>query len=158
MITQANKMYLIELLVFLSQKIGTKNVYVVPCDLLPEKIDTPAYIIFNTMPLKGNCESRIGHWIALHISADGSGSYFDSYGFPPTVTSIKHFIRMHCRRLNYNKIQIQQLQSDVCGKYAAMFLYYMHKNFSMECFVNYFSRNFVVNDILVDKMYQKYNN
>lgn len=153
-------MYLIELLVFLSKKIGSKNIYVVPCDLLPEKIDAPAYIIFNTLPLKRKIvagESNIGHWTALHISENGAGSYFDSYGYPPTIKSIKLFIQKNCKTISYNKIQLQQLQSDVCGKYSALFLYYLHKNVSMDDFVKYFTHNFVINDILVHRMYEKHN-
>lgn len=142
-------MYLYELKDFLERKINSHNLYVTSCDRLPSNIKLPSFFIINLSP----STSPGTHWVALTIDVDGIAYYFDSYGFKPENPMIRSFIKMHSKRFEYCHRQLQQLQSRVCGKYAALFLYYWERGCSMNDFLKKFSCNLVLNDALVEKMY-----
>lgn len=93
----------------------------------------------------------VSHWIGLFIERQrpGSqrrGSYMDSYAFRPRSFQLTDFISKNCTRVDYCGRQLQQLQSTVCGMYAACFIIHMTKGYSFKSFVDKFSKNLVIND------------
>lgn len=86
------------------------------------------------------------------------GFYFDSYGLPPppSVPAIQNFIKKHCSSLDYNRRQLQQLHSDTCGKFAAMFLVSYFRGVSPQQFIYDFTQNLWQNDFTINNMFKKY--
>ncbi len=66
------------------------------------------------------------HWISIYISGL-NGFYFDSFSAMPPKNIINFFKRYKIR-WNYNKQQIQDLDSSSCGYFCVYFLYFMNKN------------------------------
>jgi hypothetical protein len=143
-------MFLYELLEFVKEK-KLVNVFVVPSDMIPQAFDLPAGFIINLSP-----SSHHGtHWIAIFISVHGSATYFCSFGMPPTVNTIKNFLRMSCKSHVWNRQQLQKIKSDWCGAYAAAFLFYAFKGVSLDSFLKHFSSNLFLNDMLISKMFKR---
>lgn len=148
-------MYLYELQAFLDRKVPKNDVFVVPYDMLSTlKFDLPAGFIVNLS--KAN---EVGtHWTSFWIDEHGRASYFDSYGFKPAHREILNFLKMHCKSWVYNDRQFQQPQSNVCGFYAAAFIFYMARNISIDIFKKQFTHNLTINDIIIAKIFEKINN
>lgn len=91
-------------------------------DKLPKlKVKKPSCFIINTDP-----SSKPGtHWVAIYFPKKGSAEYFDSFGFKPKIKSITNFLTANCKRYTYNKIQLQNIFSTVCGNYCCEYL--MHR-------------------------------
>lgn len=147
-------MYLFQIKDFLERKLPGKNAFVTSVDCLPRRVSLPVGICSNL----SNAGEPGSHWVGITITSDGVGEYFDSYGFKPTSPEILHFLKMHCKSWSFNKHQVQQLQSKVCGLYAVMYLYYKLNNVSMTQYIKHFSKNLYLNDYYVEKMYVKFNN
>lgn len=120
-----------------------------PCDRLPLDFSVPAGFIINLSPA-GTLGS---HWVALYIDGAANGHYFDSYGFKPLVKDVRKFISKHCRTISYNERQLQHIQSNICGRYASVFIITMFHGVSMESFVHGFSKNTLINDIVMNRKY-----
>lgn len=143
-------MYLFELQAFADMRIPARNIFVVPADLLPSSFRLPAGFIINLSP-----STHPGtHWVSLWIDERGCATYFDSYGFPPRTREIKSFIRLHCKKLISSPSQCQQLQSKVCGYYAACHLFYASQGVEVKIFLGKFCKNLKLNDMLIKKMYR----
>lgn len=88
------------------------------CDDLPQRVTLPAAFVINLSE-----KHTLGsHWVSLFIDIYGKAYYCDSYGMPPDNLHIKNFIRMHSKSMNYNKKQLQHMNSMKCGKYACIFV------------------------------------
>ena len=125
------------------------NVYA--ANRLPMYTHVPTYIICNL-----DTDNKPGtHWIALHIDANGSGQYFDSYGRAPTRYHLE-FLKRNCKRWDWNVDTIQNDWTSVCGEYCLMYLLYKFRRFSMDSFVKIFTGNTLYNDVLVDTMFRSY--
>lgn len=152
-------MYLFELKNFARRKINAE-VHVVPYDLLDKiKFTPPCGFIVNL-----SAASEPGsHWIALWLdpktkNEENSGCYlFDSYGFDARVDKINEFLKKTCNNWHHNEKQLQQVQTGVCGMYAATFLYYISNGVSPAAFLRNFSNNLFINDYVIEKMYIKLN-
>lgn len=152
-------MYLFQLKNFVEKKIKTK-IHVVPYDMLENiQFTPPCGFIVNL-----SAASEPGtHWIALWIdpdnkSLDNCGCYlFDSYGFDARVDKIKDFLDKYCSKWAHNERQLQQIQTGVCGMYAAAFLYYVSNGLTPAAFLRNFTNNLYVNDYIIEKMYKKLN-
>lgn len=144
-------MFLYELSEFLLKKIFSHEVYVVPCDRLPSNFTLPAGFIVNTSP-----STHPGsHWIAIFIDESGNATYFCSFGMKPKVKSIQNFLKLKCKSIKYNTVQLQKLNSPYCGQYAAVFLFYSFQGIKLETFQKHFSPNLALNDHLILKMYSR---
>lgn len=143
-------MYDYEIASILDRKLNTK-VYVGPCDLIPCQFSLPAGFVVN---LSSQNESGT-HWIAIFVDEKGHGTYFCSFGMKPAVRSIQLFLRMHCKTVTINKTQLQNQQSTVCGEYAVLFLIYSFKGISLTQFLKLFSKNLILNDKLIEKMFSR---
>lgn len=60
------------------------------------------------------------HWIAIFVLNSAEIEYFDSYGLPPTVPSIKKFVQQY-PNFHYNSTRLQGY-STCCGQYCTLFL------------------------------------
>lgn len=101
------------------------------------------------------------HWVALYIKrskkrGERRGYFLCSYGFLPKSWYLTDFIKRICRHVTYNTTQLQQLQSSVCGKYAACFIIHMIKGYPFKDFIDKFSKNLLINDHFIEKVYQYY--
>lgn len=142
-------MYQYELAAFLKRRIPNQHVYVVPSDLLPRQFALPAGFIVNLSP----SDHGGSHWIAIFINAYGHGTYFCSFGMKPKVKTIQDFLRMHCKTVQINKQQLQATHSKYCGEYAAMFLISSFNGLGLSRFLQQFSTNLILNDMLIRKMF-----
>lgn len=146
-------MYLFQIKNFFEQKLWDKNLTVVPLDMLPKKITLPAGFVIN---LSTASESGT-HWVAVYINARKHGLYFDSYGFEPKSLTIQQFLNKNCVSWSYNRKQLQQIHSRVCGLYAATFLYYITQDVDFEIFLRQFTKNLLINDFIIEKIFVKLN-
>lgn len=143
-------MYLYELLNFVRRNV-TPKVYVCPADMLPRNFKLPAGFIINM----SKAAEQGSHWVSLWIDEAGNGTYFDSYGLKPLVDEIKFFIKLHTKKMNFSKRQLQQLHSRECGPYAAAFIYYISRGCTLEMFLHQFGKNLTINDYVIAKMFKK---
>lgn len=125
-----------------------KGVY--PCDALPTSFRLPAAFVVNLSPH----DEPGTHWVALYISECGYAYYFDSFGMKPTNFHIIAFLRMHSKRVDYNKNQLQHITSNKCGRFCCVFIVNALKRNSIRSFISRFGINLYVNDIIVENMYK----
>ncbi len=122
-------------------------------DTLPSAfLARPVSLIVNSDPI-----SKPGtHWLAITIDACGNGEYFDSYGLKPFVPHHKRFLSSACKTWKYNHVDLQSIQSSVCGHYCAMYLLFKSHGYTLKDFVNCFTNDCGKNDTLVEKMFLRY--
>lgn len=123
---------------------------VFPCDALPTSFRLPAAFVINLSPH----DEPGSHWVALHISQSGDAFYFDSFGVKPTNFHIIAFLKMHTKRVDFNKKQIQHISSNKCGRFCCVFVVSALRNCSIDRFVSRFGLNLYVNDFVVENMYK----
>ena len=87
------------------------------------------------------------HWVALFFDSNGLAEYFDSYGLPPHLPEIKHFLSNNCVNWKYNAKLLQSVRFAVCGQYCIYFLLFRCTCMSMSRIVHPFSNEeFIKND------------
>lgn len=119
------------------------------CDKLPTRINLPALMIVN---LSRNTE--IGtHWVSIYIDNFSNGYYFDSFGIPPRNKFIIHYLEIHVEKFYYNIIQLQHISSVKCGKYCCVFAISVLKYRTIDNFINKFSKNLFINELVIENMY-----
>ncbi len=110
-------------------------------DTLP---DIPRLLVCNTDP-----SHRPGrHWIAIHVSYDGCGEFFDSFELPPHPI-FEHYMNIHCRKWTWNTKQLQSLTSCVCGFYCCFYCSLRCRGFDLNHIVHSFTRDTAFNDFIV---------
>lgn len=125
------------------------NAYVCASNRLPLFTSKPVYIISNLDP-----DYKPGsHWIAIHITNEGYGEYFDSYGRKPTGHHLL-FLKRNSKMWIYNSKEIQNDFSSVCGEYCLMYIYFKYKGKQMYDFLEKFSDMTLCNDVIVKKMFE----
>lgn len=124
---------------------------VFPADKIPWKWTRPCAIIANT-----DDSTKAGtHWIAMYLSHDGRGTYFDSYGVPPRDLRFIRCLRRNCRSYQCNRKQLQCLTTSVCGHYCIVVLYWLSNGLSLSSFLRNFTNDTERNDKLIVKMFRK---
>ena len=120
-------------------------------DTLPRHIiKKQGYYIINTDPIRKPGR----HWVAAAIDCHGHGEFFDSYGMSPYTPEHRQFLNRHCKSWKYNHVDLQALDSTVCGQYCVMYLLHKAHGYSLPDFVNmYFSDNCNENDKIVSRMF-----
>ena len=108
---------------------------------LPIEANYPCALVVNTDP----CDEPGEHWVALYLTPDGQGEYFDSYGLPP-MGRVKKFLGQKTWNVIYNGQQLQGLTSSTCGHYCLFYLLHCCRNYSMEDIVNMFEIDTARND------------
>lgn len=134
--------------------IKSRTVGVYPADRIPEVWAKPAAIVANT---DGHKQPGT-HWVAMYVSRDGRGWYFDSYGIPPIIPQHLRRLRQNCKFFHYNAIQLQGPESQTCGHYCVMFLHFMSTGLGIHRFRSAFSTDLTKNDEIVYDYYKGYVN
>lgn len=130
---------------------------VLACDQLPTKViwNLPTMVIVNThtSDLPGE------HWLAVYISEDRVGCFFDSFGNKPDYgrfpTMIADFLNTSCTTQQYSTRQVQDFTSTTCGQHCVFFLYHMAKGCSYEEVISKYSFNLAKNDNMVSAFVKK---
>lgn len=126
------------------------NVYA--ANRLPNSISLPCGIVVNTDP-----DYKEGsHWIAIFIDKFRNGEYFDSYGLPPFVAHHKRFLRTNCKTFVFNTQEMQSLNSDVCGQYCLLYLYFRAHGRSLVDFQRIFCSDSIKNDSILVYNFNQY--
>lgn len=114
------------------------------CNKLPQRvIEKPACFIINTDPSNKPGE----HWVAVYVPKRGKCEYFDSFGLPPQKDQIIKFILRISQSFKYNKKQLQNILSTVCGNYCCEFLLWRCRGKNMNSFVKLYDvTNTIKND------------
>lgn len=149
-----NTLELEEYLTHLKLVSARLHVGVSASDNLPKMSGKPVAFICNTDPhyLPGT------HWVAIFITENGYGYYFDSFGRPPSGT-ILMFILRNIRRWFCNLNFIQDISSKICGQYCVLFLLYSNVIYgSMNKFLNIFGVNCKENDAICLNLFKIYFN
>jgi len=112
-------------------------------DQLPPIHKRPCVIISNTDP----CSKPGQHWVAMNFKRDGTGEYFDSFGYPPLSEDLINHLNLYCPSgWKYNNRIFQSIDSNVCGLYCIL---YVKRKCTSKKFYNLFTRDSLLNDALV---------
>lgn len=123
-------------------RIRGHTVGVFAADRIPRIWSKPAAFVFNT-----ERHNKSGsHWVAIYVSKEGRGWYFDSFGRPPMIPEYRDRIARNCHAFTWNKQSLQSDFSNVCGQYCIMFLHYMSTGMGIKRFLENFSHNARSND------------
>lgn len=139
-----------ELLKPISQFVG-----VYPCDAIPNFSSRPCALIVNTDTANEPGE----HWIAIILKEKGKALYFDSFGFPPLISSMQKYINENAPNgFKYNCITLQHPNSKTCGLYCAAFVALWSRKWTLRMFTNFFSgrfgRDLAANDNYLMSLFQ----
>lgn len=135
----------------------TKTVFtdVLPSDRLPHEIrKRPRGFVLNVDP-----SNKPGsHWIAIYLTADGKGEFWDSYGAKPGFYSqnFSQFLNKQCSTFTWNKRVLQAPSSNVCGQYALFFALHRCRHIPMSTIANMFTDSKQWNDTLVRDFIHKW--
>ena len=130
-----------------------KGVY--SLDMLPSTLNPPINIIINTDPSYMPGE----HWVSIHISEDGFGEYFDSFGIPPLKIEIFNYLEKMCEKgWTYNKVALQHVTSDTCGHYCVLNIIFRCQNLSLQNFISKFNSNTLRNDERMREIFGNFTN
>lgn len=118
------------------------------CDQLPfgKPFHAPSFFIVNTHPASYPGE----HWLALTLEEDGTGTFFDSFGYPPHYSfypsDIFAFLRDNCTRIRYNTKQIQHELSSACGHHCVYYLTHRARGFTFNQVLSLYTDDKIRND------------
>jgi len=94
------------------------------------------------------------HWVMLFFSPKVGAIYFDSFGLPVLHKEILDFV--NGLPLQYNKEQLQNAYSMLCGAYVCVFAAKLAAGYSIQSIrAKYFSRNTLLNDRIIKALYKK---
>jgi hypothetical protein len=145
----------LELRKYLHNK-NEKNIFkgVYSSNNLPNSFSVPAAFIVNLSPTY----SPGTHWVVIYIEKNHNIDYFDSFGIPPRETSILSFLKRHGKTIFYTNQQIQHILSRNCGKFSAVFVMFKILNKPTEYFLRLFTRNLILNDLLIENYFMYFLN
>lgn len=109
---------------------------VFPSDVvLPRRIPGAYIINYDTSQGLGT------HWVSIYMDTNEIAYYFDPYGFPPLIDSIKNNLDRLSKVWIYNDVCYQDLSpsSYACGHYCIAFLIFKHLGFSHSFIKKFFS-------------------
>lgn len=128
-----------------------------PSDQLPERplTNLPTMVIINTHP-----SDLLGkYWLAVYLSRDGTGCFFDSFGNKPDSDrfpiSIKNFLMTNTTVTRYSTKRVQDFMSNVCGQHCVFFLYHLSRGRDYSYLMKLYSKNYVKNDKMVELFVKK---
>lgn len=138
---------------------GTDFIGVLACDQLPEHklCKYPAMLVVNTHP-----SDRPGeHWVAIYITKQKHGYFFDSFGNPPGCDrfpeEIINFLNHNCYEMSYSRKQVQNNRSTTCGQHCVFFLCHIQKGLSYARVIGMYRDNVVNNDAMVCRFVSRIN-
>jgi hypothetical protein len=114
-------------------------------DELPEIQGFPACFIANTKPKTHTGE----HWVAIYIDESLNGTYFCSFGRPPTLQFKKYMIN-YCDSLVTSNRKLQSDISTTCGQFCVFYLHFRCRSINHVKSVSLLSStDYVFNDQIV---------
>ena len=129
--------------------LSANSIGVYAADQIPSRLSHPAAIVANL----DTSDKPGSHWVAFYIDSHGRGTFFDSYGLPPSSRHHLDRLRRNCKWIKWNKKKLQSFDSKVCGEYCVMFLHFMCSGFTLRKFCNIFTSDTRSNDKIVAKFY-----
>ena len=98
------------------------------------------------------------HWIAVYLTEDGKGEFFDSYGKRPEFYSrtFKTFLQDHSSTFTWNENTLQSPWSRVYGQYCLFYALHRSRNIPMSTIVNMFTDHKDGDDTLVRNFIRKW--
>ena len=117
-------------------------------DKLPNKLNWPSALIFNT----DKSDKPGEHWLALYYDEKGVCEFFDSFGFHPDFYNLTQYIKSTSKKFIFNKKTLQGLFSEYCGNYCVLFLLIRCRNFSLDYFLDFFDNNTEKNDLFIKSL------
>ena len=97
-------------------------------DQLPARVIYPSCLIVNTHSSKGPGE----HWLAVYYDELGVCEFFDSYGRAPTDYRLYSYLKSTSRRVTWNRICLQPMDSNACGYYCFLYLMFKCRNLDLK--------------------------
>ena len=116
-----------------------------------DKIYKPLKDGFYIINLQDSDKGSGTHWTVIYKINDGFSFYYDSFGFPApeNIEEILH-------KYEYNKKQIQDIDSTSCGFYCVAFIKFMYnkndKLTAFNTFCNLFRANTIDNEIILHQL------
>jgi hypothetical protein len=113
-----------------------------------DKLSKPLKDGFYIINLQDSDKGSGTHWTAIYKINDGFSFYYDSFGFPApeNIEDILH-------KYEYNKKQIQDIDSTSCGFYCVAFIKFMYnkndKLTAFNTFCNLFGTNTKDNEFIL---------
>lgn len=116
-----------------------------PCDIQPDVEGLKSFsVVFN----ESKHNDAGSHFVCAYATEDKI-YYFDSMGLNLENDYIKMFILSCGRTAVLSNVQIQSLNSNMCGFFCICFLLYMSLGMDFKKFFNCFSADLKLNDIIV---------
>ena len=100
--------------------------------------------------MQDSTEGNGTHWIFAKIFESGHGLYFDSFGFSPPI-AVQEFLKPF-KPYAVNNRDIQDYNSDNCGRFCLLCDYYTPKYDDYGDFLELWSDNTKENDKIVHKL------
>ena len=119
---------------------GFVGVY--PRDKIPKPEKLPAFYVVNYDSSNEPGE----HWVAIHLTSDGDGEYFDPFGLPPLHPQLRGFMENSCKQWTYSTKDIQHAQSIKCGSFCIYFIEQQAKGVPYRSILTQFKRGSLLND------------
>jgi hypothetical protein len=105
---------------------------------------------FYVINLESSNDGNGTHWCGLYYDSEKS-CWFDSYGFPAPEE-----IELIIQDYEYNKYDIQHINSSSCGFYVIAFIKFLHnkkdKQKAFETFINLFKKNTFQNEHILKSL------
>ena len=114
----------------LRQELGEVFVGVFSRDTIPLQLPNKFAMVVNTHPSNKPGE----HWVAFYVDRR-EGEYFDSYGFPPPP-DFEILLDKYSVTQSYNRHQLQDYFSFVCGQFCIYYLYHRYHGESLGTICN----------------------
>ena len=119
-------------------------------DKLPRPSKRPMIFVANFDPSKDPGT----HWVAVFLDDDGTGEYFDSYGYGPEGI-FESYLNEHCDYWTYNSKRLQGNTSSTCGQYTIFYAIHRALNFDGNAIASMFTSSTKFNDALVANYVKK---
>ena len=71
------------------------------------------------------------HWVAVYFDRNSVGEYFDSFAFSPSY-DVDNFLRSHAKGWQYNRMQVQELYTTMCGQFVVFYIYQKSGGLTLE--------------------------
>ena len=124
-----------------------------PCNSIPNGLRPPFAIIINT----DRDDQPGSHWIAINVTNNGHGEYFDSFGWPPMVEDVSKFLQDLDCCFCYNTSMIQHVGSVCCGHFAVGFVLSRLSGIGFEEYIsNFVTDKLKFNDFIVIEYNSKF--
>lgn len=124
-----------------------------PRDSIPQTKTRPIAFVVNTDSKKFEGE----HWLGILLLPDGTGEYFDPFGFPPLHTQLNNYMTINCTRgFQYNSRTIQNPISSSCGLFVIDFIVSRYKRDTFKQFLNHYSTDVEENEYVLTNRLEKW--